>query len=231
MSNMEKNIFFAGVHKIVAQAVVCMLLFAAVSCDVKTYASDEEYEECEIEECNFEATDHWWFQGKKYLLQRMDNKFHIVFFSEDIDKLKNALVSTGAVLSNVRVCREPNVSSDRHASSEITRATIEGYYDQIASALAHTIHWAPYFRTECGREVWIANSFSIRLKSEADFPLLEELAKKHRVVIVDGPRHGWYILACTLLSTGNALEMANLFYETGLFASYDPHIIGLGQLG
>ena len=32
MSNMEKNNFFAGVHKIVAQAVVCILLLAVVSC-------------------------------------------------------------------------------------------------------------------------------------------------------------------------------------------------------
>ena len=200
--------------------------------DIEEQTNPQEMDNPCVPEGSFEATDYFWFDGKKILLQRIDNKFHIVFFSEDIDKLKSELEGTEAVLSNVGVCHSPNISSDRHTSSEITRATIEGYYNQIASALSHTIHWAPYFRMEDGTEIWLTNLFFIKLKSKTDLPLLEKLAMENSVVVIGELSFlpYWYQLACTLLSKGNALEMANLFYKTGLFANYSPGLIGTGYI-
>ena len=36
----------------------------------------------------------------------------------------------------------------------------------------------------------------------------------------------WYILTCGLPSVFNALELANIFYETKLFAASEPEFIG-----
>ena len=115
---------------------------------------------------------------------------------------------------------------------EIKTASIKGYYDQIASTLSHAMHWAPYFRTEDGREVWITNLFYVELRSKADLPLLKKLAEEHAVEVIGELDflEGWFQLACTPLSTRNALEMANLFYETGLFANYSPNLIGMGHI-
>ena len=62
---MEKNNFFANpdklgqiVRKIVALAVVCMLFFAAVSCENVT-AYDEEYVEEYVEECKKECAEEY----------------------------------------------------------------------------------------------------------------------------------------------------------------------------
>ena len=35
----------------------------------------------------------------------------------------------------------------------------------------------------------------------------------------------WYTLSCSSKSMGNALEMANRFYETGLFAAAEPSFV------
>lgn len=221
----------------------CIAILLTIAGSFSSCNSDETDDSCVcvcVPGAVFEATDHWWSSnGKKILLQRRDNKFHIVFFSKDLNRLRRTLAGTGAVLCNVEVCSDNMLFGfGSYTSSEIKRATIRGYYNQIAAALSHTIHWAPYFRMKMDpyrivEAVWITNLFSIKLKSEEDRPLLKKLAEENSVIVIgeSGFLPGWYTLACTLLSNGNSLEMANLFFETGLFANYSPNITGHGQGG
>jgi len=61
--------------------------------------------------------------------------------------------------------------------------------------------------------------FYVKLKQSNDLNLLENFASSQKVeVIGSNPLMPlWYTLACQNSSKGNALQMSNTFYESGLF--------------
>ncbi len=71
---------------------------------------------------------------------------------------------------------------------------------------------------ENGKEGMLSNRFSIKLKRVADLGILEKLANENSVEMLGSNEYleRWYELACSSQSKGNSLEMANLFYESGL---------------
>jgi hypothetical protein len=97
--------------------------------------------------------------------------------------------------------------------------------------VSFTFYYAPYYRTSIG-EGKLGNRFYISLKAEADLDKLERLAMEHSVEFLGESDflYGWYELACTNLSTGNSLEMANLFYETGNFLSVSYDLGARGEV-
>ena len=89
------------------------------------------------------------------------------------------------------------------------------------------VYHAPYYISASGEEVGISHLFYVKLKSKADESKLVQLAEKHNVEVLGYNKYLplWYTLSCTDQSTGNALQMANLFYETGLFQASEPSIM------
>ena len=82
------------------------------------------------------------------------------------------------------------------------------------------VYSAPYYILPSGVELGLSELFLVKLKSESDYHLLETFANEHNVCIVASmSRPLWYKLSCTINSTGNALEMANVAYESGMFAN------------
>ena len=59
---------------------------------------------------------------------------------------------------------------------------------------------------------------------------MEKLAKEYNVGIIGrfSEMPLWYAVACTKESKGNALEVANSFYESGLFEEASPAFISHG---
>jgi len=86
---------------------------------------------------------------------------------------------------------------------------------------------SPYFEGKNGNKVCISNYFSVKLNDPSDFPLLEEQLLKHKVELVGYNKYMplWFTLSVTPQSL-DALQMANLFYETGLFAQAEPDLVG-----
>ena len=66
--------------------------------------------------------------------------------------------------------------------------------------------------------------FNVILKPETTQKQLEELVEKNSVEMIGVSKliSCQYYLACTTKSKGNSLEMANLFYESGLFCEASP---------
>lgn len=67
----------------------------------------------------------------------------------------------------------------------------------------------------------------MKLKNGDDINKLTELAHSNNVEIIGNNEYMplWYTLACTKKSKGNALELANKFYETNLFAESQPDLM------
>jgi len=88
------------------------------------------------------------------------------------------------------------------------------------------IYAAPSFLVN-GNNVGLSQFFYVKIRQEQDIYILNDLAMKNKVEVVgnDSFMPLWYILSCDKNSKGNALEMANLFYETGYFTSAQPDLL------
>ena len=80
-----------------------------------------------------------------------------------------------------------------------------------------------YKQTIDSKEVFVSHFFYVKLKNSSDFNLLNEFALQNKVTIEYHSDYLplWYVLSC-INSHKNALEMANLFYESGLFEVAEP---------
>ena len=75
--------------------------------------------------------------------------------------------------------------------------------------------------------MYLTEQFYVRLKKKEDYNILERYAAEYNVKIIgEGAFQPWYILRCKLKSEYNALELANIFYESGLYSATEPEIIG-----
>jgi hypothetical protein len=203
----------------------------------------------------FEATDYYMRGEEKIPLQKMNNRYLVMVHAEDKDKLiaelakanlklidKDVWVST--LYSNYGIELSPEPTKDEPV--DLMTVTVEGGFEQIVKALSYiAIHYSSKYKTSDGLELWLTNRFAVKLKFEKGSVLpeeleacatksknLEKLARENAVTIIGASEflEGWYYLICTNLSKGNALEMANLFYESGLFEVSEPSFIGYGSI-
>lgn len=75
-----------------------------------------------------------------------------------------------------------------------------------------------------GEQVDVTNNFYVKLKSEVDFGILQEMSSQYNIEIIGHHEHMplWYILSCNSSSALNSLEAANLFYTSGKFECSEP---------
>lgn len=64
----------------------------------------------------------------------------------------------------------------------------------------------------------------VELKSESDYPKLVQAAEEHSCIILHQIESMplWYTLQTTLESDGDCVEVANMMYESGMFANAGP---------
>ncbi len=85
----------------------------------------------------------------------------------------------------------------------------------------------PNYITVEGLEVGMSDYFYIKLKAVEDMDLLKQLVKKNHIEFIEQNKYMplWVTLRCSKQSNSNTLEIANQFYETGLFASAVPDFL------
>ena len=86
---------------------------------------------------------------------------------------------------------------------------------------------SPNFITENGKKLGMSDYFYVKLKRASDFEKLHQLAKEKNIRIIEQNEFMplWYTLRCTEKTTGNTLEIANSFFETGWLASSSPDFL------
>jgi hypothetical protein len=168
---------------------------------------------------------YYWAGGEKVPLERIEGKFMVMFYSENEAQIMDELAKAGAKVSYV----EP--ASQNHAAQRggaYTRATVECEFEKIESALALTFYWDHYYRQTDGHEAWTDGKFIVGLRSADEYSSLKKMAEENGVEIVrKNDRYETHYIACTNDSKGNAVEMANLFYESGLFEWASPNLAGM----
>ncbi|MCL2727492.1 MAG: S8 family serine peptidase [Bacteroidales bacterium] len=190
-----------------------------------------------------DLSDHYLCGEEKIPVQKVDNKFYVLFYSDDEVGLMEECAKAGIALKNVRKKLDlaryttGNLGQGAEKFTNLMAASIEWCsYEQAAPILSSVLYHSPFYKVDGGEEMQVTETFIVILKPGTSLEQLEKLANDYSVEMIgwDSNEGGyasyWYHFACTNLSKGNALEMANLFYSSGLFESAFPDFIA-GRLG
>jgi hypothetical protein len=177
------------------------------------------------------AQEHYyWAYGKKYPLELHTEKNYVLMHGQNKVTIAQGLGLTEQDITDLKpiiVSRTVNTSrSNISGEDNLYWGFVNRSIDKEKIKSSDIIYAAPSFMVN-GKEVSLSHYFYVKLKHETDFKLLEDLAKQTKVEIVgnDSFMPLWYILSCDKNSKGNALEMANFFYETGHFSSAQPDLM------
>ena len=158
--------------------------------------------------------------GEKIGLTKVANKSFILFDGDDTRIVSQKLANMHITLRDAPYAMQlDGLPNCRQAEVPVGMERLEG--------IAELIYIAPYYKTdESDRDYPLTNVFNVELHTPGDVDKLEELAAQHKVNIDRkiALAYDTYVLYCTRESSGNALVMANLFYETGLFLSSAPEL-------
>ena len=159
------------------------------------------------------SQNYYWYNGNKISLQQGDKWY--ILYKED---------------NNLN--REESQNNVSTPSLSLAKFMCEIGVDKTTYNTKNIVYQTPSFLCFDGtQDMYVTHRFYVKLKQTEDFDLLQNLAEQYHIEIeqdVDLPL--WYIISCSENSQYNALELANIFYETELFAASEPEFIGALQV-
>ena len=157
------------------------------------------------------ADDYYWYRGEKIYLER-GNQEYIIYddaLLSEIDKEK--LESSQSVL----YYEEPNLKWGTTKPNT------------VIEDLEHVLYRMPSYKYG-EANMFVTHTFNVKLKDNNDLSILQNMAKQYNAKIVkEEPLPMWYLLACNLPSSSNAMNIANRFYESGKFEASEPNFLGI----
>ncbi|MDR1414960.1 MAG: hypothetical protein LBI96_04030 [Odoribacteraceae bacterium] len=209
-----------------------LAILALVSCHASP-AADETEDTPQVDETPEAADetrqqdDYYLYHGIKIPLHKMDNKFYMVFYTANLDKIKDEVQKAGATLEEVS---QPMVYSTGTAAEKFVDCealVVKGDHEKVEAILSQALYRAPFYMSDDGEEMGMTEMFSVVLKPGTTLEQLETLARDNSVETIGFDPHipTWYHFACTTLSKGNSLDMSTLFRASGLFTDTFPNRI------
>lgn len=85
----------------------------------------------------------------------------------------------------------------------------------------------PYFKSKSSKKIGLSNFFYVKLKTLADTTLLRKYSNEQNATVVKQNKFMplWFTLSCTRNTSRNALEMANIYYESKQFKCAEPDLM------
>lgn len=178
----------------------------------------------------YAQNDYYWYKGQKVILEKLPTKMFLLFDSfEDSVSLKNNLKIGGVKVVKFNITHDYS-SLETHKSHPIKEnrwAVIEGETLSSLNKNTDILYEAPFYLTPKKIEAGLSHLFYVRLNKIEDLLILEKMALNNNVDILGSNKFMplWYTLACSKESKGNALQMANLFYESRLYSASEPDLM------
>ena len=154
---------------------------------------------------------YYWSRGKKVYLTEAEDLHYVLIdrplYNEAaaIPQISclNTYEFTPYVLMN-------NDSEGMLLSGKVDSNFIESFSDEI-------VYHAPFYYTDSGAKIGISELFSVKTQNESQYDILANFVQENGLKIVENNYiPNWHLLSCTKSSEGNALELANKAYETGV---------------
>jgi hypothetical protein len=193
--------------------------------------------------------DYYWYNGEQVFLTPYNNAKYLVInrdtlFSSELAfelALNNTSLTVDTIIwTNLETAGEEVVEGGYYNVLDTSYTEKQRVFISSSDSIDETVlannsliqYVGPYFVNAMGDTEGITDLFYVELYNENDSILLDSVSNSNNVKIIASVNglSNKYILECTKHSAGNALEMANLFYETELFASSTPEITSLVYL-
>lgn len=184
------------------------------------------------------AQDFYYHRGNKLFLQDNNQYMFILTDLNSKDQLAQTLGTDirihkflkengAAGLDNIHHVKDRN---DYWAEISFPNPLTGPEYQEKLQALKsenHILLVSRFYKNEHSEKIGLSNYLMVKLKSVADFPILEQVANQYNLIIEGQNKfmRKWYSLSCTKNSSLDALHAANAMYETGLFEACEPDLM------
>ena len=165
------------------------------------------------------SDSHYWSNGKKYNIKCYENKFFVLFHSNDQKNILDALYSHGIDTDRSEIKKYLYGGTDNSGEyaalmQDFYSMTVESSKD-ILEGIEDIAYIAPYFENETGQSFPLSNIIYLQLKNQGNDIIVRELMKKYDLGLIGKSPDikGLYVLACFRGSKGNALDIVNDIYE------------------
>lgn len=175
---------------------------------------------------------YYWCDGVKIPLTINENKSFVLVETAKYESLSKSAINTGGKMKSANTISDYfSLGIDMSGKNAKIRTSLTSFTLDNANLKAintkDLLYIAPYFKTSNGADLGITDVFEVRLEEEQDFVKLEKLATEYNLNMLGRNTFdpSIYLLSCTKESKGNALEMANLMYESGAFKYATPEFL------
>lgn len=181
---------------------------------------------------------YYYYRGNKIVLaENTQDLFVLTKLSneQELSKLLNRndfiikkfLIDNGATgLKIVEHSKENYNWAEIHFNQPLSK---EEYKDvtQTLNLQPDVILTSPFFANSKSLKIGLSHYLNVKLKSENDFDMLQQFAKQYKFTIAGQNKFMplWFTLSLDKLTGMNALQLANLLYETGKFQAAEPDLM------
>lgn len=220
------------------QILILTLVSLAIvlnSCEDDTFVNQSDspsiigFEQKEIQaKDGSENGCYYWFHGKRKYLKETTGKTFLLFDTESKD-FRNSEICKGIEneLQEVSFPGMVYIDYDKQDKKRLKWLVVnaERLKEIQQNQFRGVIYMSSFYLPQSeGREVGVSHLFYVKLKKSSDLVKLQELAKENNINIIGYNKYlpQWHTLSCNINSKGNAIQMANRFYETGIFEASEP---------
>jgi subtilisin family serine protease len=185
-----------------------------------------------------QPTTFYYYQGEKFYLGIDYSRISVVSEGEiPLDKIKNRVVTSDFNIKNQQKSFTiQNIISIDKQDIDIFTTEIEfpdkidnEEYLSIIQNLQNEesiLKVSPTY-TIMDKKLGISNNFYVKLYRTDDAKVLYNMAKNYSIQILGYNEFMplWFTLSCTKETSYNAIEAANVFFESGLFESSEPEFL------
>ncbi|MFA7358553.1 MAG: S8 family serine peptidase [Bacteroidales bacterium] len=186
----------------------------------------------------FSQDAYYWHKSKKVVLKKIAEKRFIIFNGEieeaDLRNFLNIPTFEKVINKGNTVLGNSVIPYKNRISAIDTWMVLEDslFLTTDLKRQDEIIYESSCYCTEENVELAFTNLFYVKLFDKSDIELLEIMTNKHNVMIMGNNQSIplYYTLACSKNSGGNAMQMANLFYESGCFELVEYDFFGFEGL-
>lgn len=181
----------------------------------------------------------YYYYDTKIPITVINDKAVVFYYLENEEALTDELSKHNLTLTHTReyvsrIALDEYPEKVQNFYRDLMIGYIEGKYKNYLSTSEYTVVWSPFYRMN-GREAIPTMNFSVRVKEGVEYQQVVGLAEQYNVIIDNAPDYDYIIdeypwgcrLTCTKESKGNTIELAAIFYESGLFEYIEVWFAGL----
>lgn len=190
----------------------------------------------------FAQEHYYYYKGEKQYLQLDTNYLFVsttnstALQKEGLSKVQGTLVVNKEQTSNLLKQKQGVLADFYWAELNLGKEGQKELYAQQKERIRKIEGIqvvSPYFKGKDGSKIGLSNFFYVKLKSLSDTTLLNNYSKENHVVVVRPSAFMplWFLLSCTKQTEGDAMQMANKYYESNLFQYAEPDLMVEDLLG